>query len=96
MRYKRAGHNVKVMRQIAYLAINPVMFNEVLCSLLDCRSADRNSDLMKAPTLECLIKLIGTRCVLALGSGGRFLLLQCFNVSFAAKSSLLFHLSDDA
>ena len=49
MRYKRNDYNLNVMRQSAYLVINPIKV-DCYASLFNCTSVDRASDSMMAPT----------------------------------------------
>ena len=49
MRYKRIGYNLNVMRQSAFLVINPITVDGY-ASLFNCTSVDRASDSMIAPT----------------------------------------------
>ena len=43
MRYKRIGYNLNVMRQSAFLAINPIMVDS-FAALFNCTRVDRASD----------------------------------------------------
>ena len=49
MRYKRIGYNLNVMRQSACLVIKPITVDSY-AALFNCRSVDRASDSMMAPT----------------------------------------------
>ena len=49
MRYKRIGYNLNVMRQSAWLVINPITVNGY-AALFNCTPVDRASDSMMAPT----------------------------------------------
>ena len=49
MRYKRIGYNLNVMRQSAYLLINPITVDGY-ASLFNCTPVCRASDSMMAPT----------------------------------------------
>ena len=49
MRYKRIGYNLNVMRQSAYLVINPITVDGYV-TLLNCTPVDRALDSMMAPT----------------------------------------------
>ena len=49
MRYKRIGYNVDVMRQSAYLVVNPVTVNN-FAVLFNCMLVGRGSDSVIAPT----------------------------------------------
>ena len=49
MRYKRIDYNLNVMRQSAYLDINPITVDGY-AALLNCMPVDRASDSMMAPT----------------------------------------------
>ena len=48
-RYKRIGYNLNVMRQSAYLVINPIKVDGY-AALFNCKPEDRVSDSMMAPT----------------------------------------------
>ena len=49
MRYKRIGYNINVMRQSAYLVINPIMVDS-FASLFNCKPVGRASDSMLSQT----------------------------------------------
>ena len=49
IRYKRRGKNLNVMRQSAYLVINPITVNN-FSALFNYTPGDRASDSMMAPT----------------------------------------------
>ena len=49
MRYKRTGYNVDVMRQSAFLVVNPITVNN-FAVLFSCTPVGRGSDSMIAPT----------------------------------------------
>ena len=49
MRYKRIGYYLNVMRQFAYLVINPIT-DDCYATLFNCTPVDRASDSMMAPT----------------------------------------------
>ena len=49
MRYKRIGHNLNVMRQSAYIVINPITVDGH-AALFNCTPVDRASDSMMVPT----------------------------------------------
>ena len=61
IRYKRTGYNMVLMRQTAYLVVNPVTVNNVVV-LFNCMPAGRALGLMKLPALKLSIKFVGTRC----------------------------------
>ena len=49
IRYKRIGYNMNVMRQTAYLVVNPITVNNFV-NLFNCTPVGRASDLMMAPS----------------------------------------------
>ena len=49
MRYLRIGYNLNVMRQSAFLVINPITVDGY-ATLFNCRPVYRASDPMMAPT----------------------------------------------
>ena len=49
IRYKRIGYNLNVMRQSAYLVINPITVDGY-AALFNCTPVDRASDSMMAST----------------------------------------------
>ena len=57
MRYKRIGYNLNVMRQSAFLVINPITVDGY-AALFNCTPVDRASVSMMAPNLKLLI-LVG-------------------------------------
>ena len=50
IRYKRIGYNLNVLRQSAYLVINPIMIDG-FAALFNCTPVDRASDSMMVPTI---------------------------------------------
>ena len=79
MRYKRIDYNLNVMRQSAYLAINPITVDG-FAALFNCMPVDRASDSMMAPNKSYSFELVGTGafvcCSVHLGSTDDLLLLQ--------------------
>ena len=49
IRHKRIGYNLNVMRQPAYLVINPITVDN-FAALFNCTSVDRASDSLMTPT----------------------------------------------
>ena len=58
MRYKRIGYNINVMRQSAYLVINPITVDG-FASLFNCTPVGRASDSVMGPTYSLLTNLVG-------------------------------------
>ena len=48
IRYKRTGNNMNIMRQTAFLVVNPITINHFV-PLFNCPPAGRASNLKKAP-----------------------------------------------
>ena len=49
VRYKHIGYNINIMRQSAYLVLNPLTVNN-FATLFNCTPVGRASDSMMAPT----------------------------------------------
>ena len=58
IRYKRTGYNLNVMRESAYLLINPTTVNNFVV-LFNCTPVDRASDSVTAPTLSHSFRWLG-------------------------------------
>ena len=60
IRYKRTGYNLNIMRESAYLLINPTTVNNFVV-LFNCTPVDRASDSVTAQTLSYSFRWFGPR-----------------------------------